>query len=76
MVRRGLDIGENKEECGKRAGTQIDFRTGATLSLEPYTVSTVNVGDQAFDVYAISAYYWSVANCDDSTDEMAWAVFR
>ena len=76
MVRRGLDVGQNKEECGKRSGTQIEFRTGATVSLEPYTVSTVSLEDQSFDVYAISAFYWANASCDDSVDEMAWAVFR
>ena len=76
MVRRGLDTSHDKDECGKRSGTQIEFRTGETISLEPYTVSTVNMGSQSFDVYAISAFYWSKATCDDSADEMSWAVFR
>ena len=76
VVRRGLDVGQNKEDCGKRAGTQIEFRTGATVSLEPFTVSTVQLENQSFEVYAISAFYWANPSCEDSVDEMAWAVFR
>jgi len=76
MVRRGLDIGENKEDCGKRAGSQIEFRTGSTVSLEPFTVSKVQLNQDTFEVYAISSFYWPKAECDESIDEMAWAVFR
>jgi len=76
MVRRGLDIGANKEDCGKRAGSQIEFLTGATVTLEPYTVSKVEFEQETFDVYAISAFYWAKAQCDESVDELAWAVFR
>ncbi len=76
MVRRGLDIGQNKEDCGKRAGSQIEFRTGATVSLEPFTVSEVQLNQETFEVYAISAFYWAKAQCEESVDELAWAVFR
>ena len=76
MVRRGLEIGQNKEDCGKRAGSQIEFRTGTTVSLEPYTVSKVELKQETFEVYAISSFYWPKAECDESVDEMAWAVFR
>jgi hypothetical protein len=76
MVRRGLDIGQNKEDCGKRAGTQIEFLTGATVSLQPFTVSKVQLEQETFEVYAISAFYWAKAQCAESVDELAWAVFR
>jgi hypothetical protein len=76
MVRRGLDVGQNKEDCGKRAGSQIEFLTGATVSLEPFTVSKVQLEQNTFDVYAISAFYWNKAQCAESVDELAWAVFR
>jgi hypothetical protein len=76
MVRRGLDIGQNKEDCGKRAGTQIEFLTGATVSLQPFTVSKVQLEQETFEVYAISAFYWTKAQCAESVDELAWAVFR
>lgn len=76
MVRRGTEVGENKEDCGKRAGSQIEFQAGGMVSLEPYTVSQVQLENQSFDVYAISSIYWSKATCDESIDEMAWAVFR
>ncbi len=76
MVRRGLDIGQSKDDCGKRSGAQIEFKTGGTMTLEPYTVSRVQLDDGQFEVYAISSFYWPGSACDESADEMAWALFR
>ena len=75
-VRRGPEVGLNKDDCGKLAGSQIEFRTGATVSLQPFNISTVQMEDRVFDVYAISSFYWAKATCEESVDEMAWAVFR
>ena len=76
MVRRGLDVGKSKDDCGKRSGAQIEFNAGGTVTLEPYTVSEVQFDDNQFEVYAISSFYWPGNACSESTDEMAWALFR
>ena len=76
MVRRGLDVGKTKDDCGKRSGAQIEFNAGGTVTLEPYTVSEVRLDDDNFEVYAISSFYWPSNACDESADEMAWALFR
>ena len=76
LVRRGLDVGQSKDDCGKRSGAQIEFQTGGTVTLEPYTVSQVQFDDGNFAVYAISSFYWPGSACAESADEMAWALFR
>ena len=75
-VNRGLAIGDNKEECGLRSGTQIEFRGSTTVAIEPFSTATVNIGASNFEVFAISAYFWSKANCDENIDELSWAIFR
>ena len=75
-VNRGLLIGDNKEECGLRSGTQIEFRGSSTVAIEPFSTGTVNIGASNFEVFAISAYFWSKANCDENVDELSWAIFR
>ena len=75
-VHRGLAIGDNKEECGLRSGTQIEFRGSSTVAIEPFSSGTVNIGASDFEVFAISAYFWSKANCDENVDELSWAIFR
>ena len=75
-VNRGLAIGDNKEECGLRSGTQIEFRGSSTVAIEPFSTGTVNIGASNFEVFAISAYFWTKANCDENVDELSWAIFR
>jgi len=75
-VHRGLAIGDNKEECGLRSGTQIEFRGSNTVAIEPFSSGTINIGSSNFEVFAISAYFWSKADCDENVDELSWAIFR
>jgi len=75
-VHRGLAIGDNKEECGLRSGTQIEFRGSSTVAVEPFNSDTIDIGASDFEVFAISAYFWSKANCDENVDELSWAIFR
>lgn len=75
-VHRGLAVGDNKEDCGLRSGTQIEFRGSSTVAIEPFSSSSINIGSFDFEVFAISAYFWSKANCDENVDELSWAIFR
>lgn len=75
-VTRGLDVGESKEDCGKRAGTQITFEGSQSISLRPFSQSTLELDGGSYEVTSISSYYWAKTRCDDATDQLAWALFR
>ena len=75
-VNRGLDVGDNKEDCGMRSGSLIQFQGNETVSIEPFSTSTVTIGSASFQAYAVSAYYWTKGSCDENTDEFSWAIFR
>lgn len=75
-VNRGLDVGDNKEDCGMRSGSLIQFQGNETIAIEPFSSSTLTIGSASFEAYAVSAYYWTKDSCDENTDEFSWAIFR
>ena len=75
-VNRGIDVGDNKEECGLRSGSLIEFSGNTTVSIEPFSSSTLQIGESSFEAYAVSAFFWTKGSCDENTDEFSWAIFR
>ena len=75
-VNRGLDVGDNKEDCGLRSGSLIEFHGDRSVSIEPFSSSSLQIGEASFEAYAVSAFFWSKGSCDENADEFSWAIFR
>ncbi len=75
-VLRGVEVGADKDECGRRSGTQITFEGTESLTPKPFDHGSMEVEGVDYQIQAISSYYWSKSRCEELTDQLAWSVFR
>jgi hypothetical protein len=75
-VSRGVAIGSSKDDCGKMEGTQISFRGASKVTTSPFGSTMVEVNDAELQAFAIDSFYWTKSSCDDTADQLTWAVFR
>jgi len=75
-VDRGRDIGMAKDDCGKMAGTIIDFEADERTTITPFGQKNIRLDGVQLSAYAIDSYYWSRAKCNDEPSLLSWAVLR